>query len=481
MMRKVLKETNYNRGSIVVSILIVMLALSIVVTSLIVYANSNLSRSKGRVMLLQAQYSAESGADAAIAILNSTPNSTYTGTGASETQVLNNNLYRSTYSTTVANGSSSNEKIITSTGRVYRPSTASQASYTRTIELISQRTSSSVVASGIISRNIIEIASSVKDIYARDLYVNGYIQTDKNTNSLHSESITAAGKNTGASNCSIGGPGNLIKPTIFTTPGQTKTKITVAYNNCINPPGNNSNTDFDVLANQNNLAKIQSTYIPWSQFMDSSYLDAGSCSDWVGGGNPVTIPSISKKSHYPDSGTNISTSCGTSGDLSLGNKQYNITDNVHLRANLCATSICSPTFNNPSSNPRYVFVEGTINFSGVASATGSGPIILVSYGADPASKISVCPLGGAVYLGSSGSNLVKAPQIYFLAVNGLCFDKTKFSGDPPDYKSFGGLSGKNIYISTNSGTPHDPTLNTTFNLSDVPIDLSWHATRYRRL
>ncbi len=473
--------TNKNKqGSIVVAILIVMLALSIVVTSLIVYANSNLSRSKGRIMLLQAQYAAESGADAAIAILNSDPNSTYNGTGAAQIQILSNNQYRSSYSSTVANGSSSNEKIITATGFVYRPKTASVAAYSRKIEVTSQRTSSSIVASGIISRNIIEIASSVKDIYARDLYVNGYIQTDKNTNTLHSETITAAGKNTSASNCSVGGPGSLVKPTTFTNPGQTKTKITVAFNNCINPPGNTSNADFDVLANQNNLAKIQSTYIPWSQFMDSTYL-SGNCSDWTGGGSTVTIPSISKHTHYPDNGTNVSTSCGTSGDLSLGTKTFNITDNVHIRANLCTASICNPTFNNPTSTPKYIFVEGTINFSGVASATGSGPIILVSYGADPASKTSACPLGGAVYLGSSGSNLVKAPDIYFLAVNGLCLDKTKFSGDPPDYKSFGGLSGKNIYISTNSGTPHDPTLNTTFNLSNVPIDLSWHATRYRRL
>lgn len=481
-MEQTSSKTTKQQGSIIVTILIVMLFLIIVVSALDVLANSNLSRAKGRVLLLQAQYSAESGADSAIAILNSDPNSTYAGTGGSEVTVLNNNSYKATYSTTVANGSAANERIITSTGRVYKPKTAAQPSFTRKIEVIAQRTSSSVVVSGILSRNIIEIQSGVKNIYARDLYVNGYINTEKSTSNLISETITVAGKNTGASNCSIGGPGNLLKPASFTTPGQTKTKITVAYNNCISPPGNTSNSNFTVLANQTNLAKIQSTYIPWSQFMDSSYTNSvNGCTDWTSGSFPRNIPSTGNAKHtqYPDSGSNVSTACGNSGDLALGNGQYTINNNAHVRANLCAATACTPTFYNPNSTPKYIFVEGTINFDGVTSAAGSGPIVLVSYGADPASKTSVCPLGGAIYLGKNG--VVDAPAIYFLANNGLCFDNTKFTGDPPSYASFGGLSGKNIYFSTNPGSPHDPTLDTTFNLSSVPIDLVWHADRYRRL
>lgn len=470
-------------GTIIVNILIVMLFLSVIITALIVLANSSLSRAKGRVLLLQAQYSAESGVDAAIAILSSDPNSTYSGTGASQTTVLTNNQYRATFQTTVVPGSAANERIVTSTGRVFRPASDSAASFIRKIEVTVQRTPNTVIASGIISRNIIEFASSVKDVYAKDLYVNGYIQTDKDVNRLHSENITAAGRNTSALNCSVAGPGVLVKPTTFTDPSQTKTQITVAYNNCITPPGNTSNADFDVYPNQNNIAKIQSTYIPWSQYMDSNYKN-GDCSDWTTGSSPRRIPSTGneRKTHYPDSGSNVSTACGNNGDINLGNGiQYNITDNAHIRANFCAANACNPTFYNPDSTPKYIFVEGTINFVGVTSAPGSGPIVLISYGADPASKMTVCPLGGAIYLGSSGSFVVNAPAIYFLANNGLCFDKTKFSGNPPDYTSFGGLSGKNIYISTNSGTPHDPTLSTTFPLSSVPTDLSWHAARYRRL
>jgi hypothetical protein len=211
--------------------------------------------------------------------------------------------------------------------------------------------------------------------------------------------------------------------------------------------------------------------------MDSSYTNAGSCTDWTNGPSPRQIPQVlsSKKTHYPDSGSNISTSCGTSGDLDLGSGQYNITDNIHIRANFCAANGCAPTFYNPTSTTRYIFVEGSVNFTSVQTAAGSGPIILISYGADPASKVSVCPLGGAIYVGNTGNT--SAPAIYFLANNGICLDKTKFGASP----ALGGLSGKNVYVATNPGTPFDLKLDTSFDSSKVPINLSWHATRYRRL
>jgi len=468
----------YNQeGSIIISVLIITLFLSSLAASTIVFASSNLSRSRDRVLNLEAQYAAESGADAAIGYLNADPNAAYTGTSGVEVQVLKNNQYKATFSTTVNAGSASNEKIITSTGKVYSPANATNPSYTRKIEVVTQRTSDTVGVTGILSRNIIQIDSGVKNLYAKDLYVNGYITTAKNTTNIVAENITVGGKNTGATNCSIGGSGNLVKPASFTNPTQTKSKLILAYNNCINPPGNTSNADFDVQANQNSISKVQSTFIPWSQYMDASYTNAGSCNDWTAGSSPRQIPSIlnSKATHYPDSSGNVSSSCGTNGNLDLGSDQYNITDNVHIRANLCAISGCSPVFNNPSGTTHYIFVEGSVNFNSVTTATGSGPLILIVYGADPASKISVCPLGGALYLGNTGNT--SAPAMYFLANNGVCLDKTRFGSSP----ALGGLSGKNIYVATNPGTPFDLKLDTTFDSSKVPINLSWHATRYRRL
>jgi hypothetical protein len=120
-------------------------------------------------------------------------------------------------------------------------------------------------------------------------------------------------------------------------------------------------------------------------------------------------------------------------------------------------------------------VEGSVNFNAINTAAGSGPIVLIVYGADPASKLSVCPLGGAIYLGNSSNS--SAAAMYFLANNGLCLDNTKFSSSP----ALGGLSGKNVYISSSPGTPFDLKLDTAYDSSKVPVNLSWHAARYRRL
>ncbi|HSX32420.1 MAG TPA: hypothetical protein VLF43_04095 [Candidatus Saccharimonadales bacterium] len=465
-------KTRSQSGSVLVSILTVMIFLTTIIFGVMSLASANLSRARGRVQLLQAQYAAESGADAAIAVLNG-GNDTYTGT-ATDVTLLNTAQYKASYSVAVTNGSTSKERFITATGKVYSPAAAATPRFTRTIRVTAQR-STTTTASSMVSRNIIDIASGVKDIKAKDVYVNGYINMNKNTTTLIAENITVAGKNTGASNCSIGGTGNLEKPSSFSTPAQTKTKLSLSYNNCIAPPGNTSNTNFDVSANQGSISTIQSMYIPWSQFMDGTYSSANNCNDWTTGASPRTIPSISKRTHYPDSSSNVATTCGTSGSLALGSTQYNITDNVHLRANLCSASACSPTFYNPTASLKYIFVEGTVNFDEVDTASGSGPIALIAYGTDPSSKASVCPYGGAIYLGNGGTTA--APALFLLAMNGLCLDKTKFGSAP----ALGGIAGKNLYIASNSGTPFDLALDTAFPVSEIPIDLAWRAARYERL
>jgi len=472
------KNTNQQKGSILVSILIVTLFITTILYSLMVLANSNLILARKRIISLQAQYAAETGADTAIATLNS-GNTTYTGT-TSEVVILTSQLYKAAYTVTVAAGSTSKEKVITAEGRVYAPATVSTPTYIRRIEVTTQR-SSTTSSTSILSRNIIDIQSGVKNIFGKDVYVNGYINMNKNTTNLIAENIIVGDKNTGATNCSIGGTGNLVKPTSFTTPGQTKTNITTAYNNCINPPGNTSNSDFNVLTNQSSISKVQSTSISWTQYMDNSYQSSPSgCADWTSGSFPRDIPSTgnTKKTHYPDNGSGVSSSCGTAGDLSLATGQYNIRDNVHLRANLCAASACTPTFYNPDSGAagiKFVFIEGSVNFDSLQTASGSGPIVFVVSGADPASMTSICPLGGAVYLGNNGNT--SAPAVYFVATNGLCFDKTKYSTQP----AIGGVSAKNIYISTNPGSPFDLYMDPAFPVDSIPVDLSWRAVRYRRL
>jgi len=304
---------------------------------------------------------------------------------------------------------------------------------------------------------------------------------NKNTTDLIAENITVGGKNTSASNCSIGGTGNLVKPTTFTTPGQTKTNLKLAFNNCISPPGNNSDADFNVLANQNNIDLIQSTLIPVSHFMDSTYYDSPSgCSDWTTDAFPRNIPRTGndKKTHYPDNLSGVSTSCGTNGNIQLDTGQYNIRNNAHIRANFCATTACSPTFYNADQGAdgiKYVFIEGNVNFDSLTTAPGSGPIVFVVYGPDPPSKISVCPLGGAMYLSNLGST--SAPALYFVVQNGFCADKTKFGTSP----ALGGITAKNIFVATNPSTPFDLELDSNYPVTSIPLNLSWKATLYRRL
>ena len=323
--------------------------------------------------------------------------------------------------------------------------------------------------------------SGVKSIRARDIYANGYINLNRNTTDLIAENIIVGDRNTGPGNCSIGGKGNLIKPGTFSDPAQTKTVIRTAFNNCVSPPGNTNTADFDVFSNQTNISKVQSTFIPWSDIMDTTYTNApGGCSDWTTGSNPRTIPSSgnNKATHYPDTSTGVASDCGSSGSINLASTQFNITDHVHIRANLCSSSACTPTFYNPDTGPggvKFIFVEGSVNFDQLTTAPGSGAIVFVSSGSDPASKSGSCPLGGAVYLGNSGNT--SAPAIFLLANNGVCLDKTRFGSEP----ALGGISGKNIYIATNPGTPFDLELDPTFPVEEIPIDLSWRAVRFRRL
>lgn len=469
-------------GAVVVTVLALMIFFTTMLIGMVALAEANVYRARSRILLLQAQYTAESGADQAVAVLNS-GNDTYSGT-SSDVSLLSGGQYKAKYSTTVTSGSTSKEKIIVSTGKVYSPATATTPTYTRKIRVVAQRNSTSF-STGLLARNIIYIESGVKNVTAKDVYANSFVWMNKNTTNLIAENITVAGKNTGATNCSIGGSGDLVKPSTFYTSGQTKTKITTSFNNCITPPGNTSNSDFTVSANQSNVPTVGTTYIPWSQYIDAGAPNAQNrtCNDLsaalIGSPKTHTIPaSGSVGTHYPDNGSGTNASCGTLGDVYLGSDTYNLNQNVHIRGSLCVVLIlgCNPTFNNPSPSAiRWVFVEGAIDFNSVHTTPGSGPIVFISYGADPLTRILTCPYGGSVYIGNT--NRTSAPAAYFVATNGLCIDKTKFDSSP----ALGGLSAKNIYIASNPGTPFDLALDPLFPVNQIPLDLAWRAIYYQRL
>lgn len=474
-------QKHYNQnGSILVTILVMMIFLTSVLFGLLLLANANLLRARSRIMLLQAQYAAESGADAAIAMLNdtSTDNTTYAGTG-SQVKLMHGSQYRATYATTVTTGTNLKQRIIASTGRVFAPASATKPKFIRKIRIIAER-SSTTAATSIVSRSIVQTASGVKNVTAKEAYVNDYIELSKNTTNFVFEKVTIGGyKVATGSKCSMTGAGNLVKPPSFSDPAQTKALLRMSFNNCVNPPGNISTSDFDIQPNQSDIQRIVSTTIPWTQYMDSTFQNSvNGCADWTAGSSPYLIPRTGneKKTHYPDTASGIATSCGTNGNIPLvTDATYTIRDNVHLRANLCKTSACNPIFNNPNPTTKYIFVEGVVNFDSVRSTPGSGPIVIMSYGPDQHTH-SCGSAGDAIYLGKSNIETA-APKIYLLAKNGVCLDKTKFGIDP----ALGGIGGKGIYISTNSGHPWDLHLDPTFPLNEIPLDLTWRQVGYQRI
>lgn len=477
-------------GSIIVSIMVIMIFLTMTIMSLAVVSQSNITRSTQRIYLLQAQYAAESGADIVVANLNTSAGS-YADSGVEKVLFTYAPNYRATYKSTVTDTPNPNKKLVVSVGSVYQPATATAPKFTYKINVAVERSSMQYTAS-IVSRNSVEIASSVKAVIAKSLFVNEYVRANKNTNDVQIDDLTIAGKYPDGGSCSLSGTGNLVRnPSL---PAGTKAKLRMAFNNCMDPtPGNTSNADFDITANDSSLQKIASIYIPWSYKMNNNdgggnYTN-GNCSDWSASAPTIPSSGNARKTHYPDSGpgTAPASSCGGSGtspaDLNLGNKTITLNDHVHIRGHLCKAYTCTPKFINPdASKPKFVFVEGVINFENITADNSSpGDIIFISYATSQTISASKqCPSdSAAIRLGKDGSNSLIAPKAYFIATNGmLCVDQTKFS---TGVKSIGGVSGKDIYLSSVSGTTFELTFNPEFPLSSIPLDLSWGATDVKRM
>jgi hypothetical protein len=68
-------------------------------------------------------------------------------------------------------------------------------------------------------------------------------------------------------------------------------------------------------------------------------------------------------------------------------------------------------------------------------------------------------------------------------MNGLCIDGTKFgtTSDPATAPVLGGISGKNIYVSSSPSTPRPLYLDPTFPLDQIPVDLAWREVYYERI
>lgn len=450
------------KGVILVALLVIVATVTTVLFSVLVISSVNIRTSRLNFNLINAQYAAETGADEAIARLNakrlndSLPE--YTGTDSDRTLLTNGSQYVVRYSATVSPGASEGQKIIRSTGKVYFPASAAEPTAIREVEVVAelkgQRAGASMMSTGIVQ------VSSNTTITGKDVLVNEYIELTHPNAKLQMDGLRIAGyKTNGGRQCSIGPRGQILN----TTP--TNSVVKLGYKNC----AGTTQAGVDVTQDDSTVSKIGSLEIPWQVFMDSSYTDQGNCTALINGGNL-------NKGHYPDKGTGasgqVATNCGTNGTLLLSNKSYALSDNVHIRANLCqSNNPCSPTFINNSTEIKYVFVEGSINFYDVKVPSGS-PIVFVSY------NNGICCGGnntGAVYFkGTAANSTTNAPLAYFLAPKGDVYVNAKV-------QSIGGVGGKNIYVSTTGGASHALPINPSFPFGDIPVDIAWYASRYRRV
>lgn len=128
------------RGVALITVMIVALILTTIALSLADLSIRQLSRTQKKTFTANAQLVSEAGIEETLALMNSTGTSGF----ATEQQFFNDSTEgRGTYQTVISAGTGQNEKIITSTGRVYRYNQSSNPVSTRITRVTVVGTSSS--------------------------------------------------------------------------------------------------------------------------------------------------------------------------------------------------------------------------------------------------------------------------------------------------------------------------------------------------
>lgn len=191
MKRHISIMPNFNRhsvtekGMVLPSLLILFFILMLVGLSMATHAILNLSHTSRSVHVSNSLLTAETGAEMTLHELNRDN----TFSGFSETEFYSNqNQGRATYETQVNDGTISNEKIITSTGRLYSEPSNTEPTVTRKVKLVVVGTTSGdyVVHTGpggLIMTNTATIANG-------EVYINGYLDMS-NTAQLGTEATPA--------------------------------------------------------------------------------------------------------------------------------------------------------------------------------------------------------------------------------------------------------------------------------------------------
>jgi hypothetical protein len=245
---------------------------------------------------------AEAGGDNFMYNINS--NSAYAGSSGAVTLYSNTVQGKGTYQTTVTNGSITNEKIVTSVGKIYLPATASAPLVTRTVKLTIEGTSSTPYAvqtgpGGLILTNSASVGNG-------DVYVNGYIQM---SNSARIGS-TSSPSNVYVANANCPANGGATYPTVCSS-GQP---ISIS-----------------------NQAHIYGTVNATGQTNGSGMSNPG----LVSGG---TAPVVSLPSDDRTSQVNAVATTETGSTASCSNNQTRtLTANTHITGNFSASNNCVVT------------------------------------------------------------------------------------------------------------------------------------------
>ncbi len=165
-----------SQGFIVPIILISVFMVILVAISVLSLSVGNNQTANSESYRVNAQFAADAGLDVGIQALNK--DSTWTGN--TETVLYQDTKVKTTYETTVINGSVGSKKTLKTTSRVYAPSTATVPKVTRIYNLDVQAVTSGIGLTSVVSGVGGLILNNNARITGGDVVVNGSIQVNNN-------------------------------------------------------------------------------------------------------------------------------------------------------------------------------------------------------------------------------------------------------------------------------------------------------------
>lgn len=401
-----------NQGGMLVAMVIIILTFIVTVGVLLIgFVMDEALITRGRSEDTMAFMAADAGIEWSLHELND--DDTYAGTG-SEVTLADNSRYLITYQTTVVPGLYANsQKLITSTGRLFRKPDTTNPVSKRTVEL--------EVQSGSINfEHTLQTGNGALYLYGNvgltgDVFAN-YIISIQNTAVDLAGTISAAGQD--ANGCSIIGGTNNVSI--------EGSNIATRYEIC--------NVDVSTSTVSENDPTVLPKPLPNIDRVETmaGITTTVPCSNV---NNPTGLqPYAIVSGHYPDDGSDTVNGC----DIILqNNKSYRLSGNIHVRGNFSGTN---NTITTTGTEDVYVLVEGNIDISRV-NVAGPVPVIFVSYSTVDSGGSQSDP--NAIEI--SGNNL--SLNAYFLAHDG----SIGFGGSSATGSSIGAMAANSI-VMKGSGT-----------------------------